>query len=575
MAFAVVAAACASRTIASAAQSLAVAWAFHPGDDLTWARPAFDDHAWTRLRVPGSWRRQGFETFAGIAWYRLDVASRWPSNEVLGLTLGKIDSAYELYVGGRRLGGVGSLPPASRMEYDRHRTYLIPSDLRNADGSVAIALRVWRDPGKISTAAGPVEGPFEIGPLAQLIERDKLVDARELALVFVFLAVAVYHLSLRLRLGQGDDYLWFGILAVLAAVYGFLRTQWKYLLIDDFIVLKRIEHVVLWLIPATIAQFLWIFFAERRPRWIRWVQYLALAGAATVAVSPGIFTALAILPVVQTTILPLSCGALALVIRRLRSGDREAPLVGAGMALLSVTIIHDAMVDRNYLVDPRIAQYGFACLVVVMSVTLGNRFQRALRERDALTRELEARVEARTRELNDAYHRMEQLASLDALTGMPNRRAITERALNELARARRHGTPFALAVIDVDGFKGVNDTIGHTAGDAVLRQIAQRLAARVRASDDAGRWGGEEFLVLLPGAAPAEALRAGERLRAHVASAPIPLPDGSTRAVTISVGVVSVDGKALDRLDLDRLIEDADRALYQAKADGRNRVRIS
>jgi diguanylate cyclase (GGDEF)-like protein len=568
-------ASCGTQPLASAAQSLAVSWAFQPGDNPDWAQPGFDDRGWTRLRVPGSWRRQGFDQVTGLAWYRLNLASQWPRDEVLGLTLGKIDSAYEVYVGGHKLGGVGGLPPASRMEYDRHRTYLIPSQLRNADGSVDLALRVWRHPDKISTAAGPVEGPFAIGPLAQLIEQDKLGDARELALVFVFFTVAVYHLALRFRLGQGDEYLWFGILALLAAVYGFLRTQWKYLVIDDFLLLKRIEHIVLWLIPPAIAQFVWIFYAERRPRWLLAVQGLVLAGAVVVAVSPGILTALAILPLVQLSMVPLIAGTFILTVRRLRARDREVPLVGLGMAILSVTIIHDALVDQNYLVDARIANYGFAFLVVVMSVTLGNRFQRALRERDALTRDLEARVEQRTHELNEAYRQMEELASVDTLTRVLNRRMISERAQAELSRARRQQTPFALAMVDVDRFKAINDTSGHAAGDVVLRQVAERLGATVRTTDDVGRWGGEEFLVLLPGAAPREALGAGERLREQVASAPIALPDGSTRAVTISVGVVSVDGSNPAQLDLERLVEAADRALYQAKAGGRNTVRAA
>jgi hypothetical protein len=256
-------------------------WAFHPGDDLAWATPAFDDHDWVHLYVPGSWRRQGFDDLRGMAWYRLHVGSLIPAEETLGVTLGKIDSAYELYVGGRRLGGVGALPPNPRAEYDRHRTYSIPATAREPDGSVVLALRVWRDPQKISTAAGPVEGPFEIGPLARLIEREKLAEAQQLALVLLFLLVAVYHLTLRLRLGSGTDYAWFGVMAVLAAGYGFLRTQWKYLVLDDFVILKKIEHMALWLIPAAILQFLWVFFKEPVPRWLRVAQIVLVVGAFT------------------------------------------------------------------------------------------------------------------------------------------------------------------------------------------------------------------------------------------------------------------------------------------------------
>jgi len=100
------AAACAKNADASlAVRPLSGHWAFHPGDDPAWAAPAFDDRAWTRLHVPGSWKRQGFPELTGMAWYRLRVPSPWPADEALGVTLGKIDSAYELYAGGRRVGG--------------------------------------------------------------------------------------------------------------------------------------------------------------------------------------------------------------------------------------------------------------------------------------------------------------------------------------------------------------------------------------------------------------------------------------------------------------------------------------
>jgi diguanylate cyclase (GGDEF)-like protein len=565
----------AASVTSSEPRSLAGLWAFHPGDDPTWAQPAFDDTSWTRIRVPGSWRRQGFDRVTGLAWYRLRVPSQWPADEVLGVTLGKIDSAYEVFVGGRRLGGVGEMPPAPRMEYDRHRTFSIPPAVREADGSVAIAVRVWRNPETVSTAGGPVEGPFEIGPLTRLVEHEKLVEARELALVFVFLLVAIYHLSLRIRLGSGDDYLWFGLLALLAAGYGFLRTQWKYLIIDEFVVLKKIEHLMLWLIPASILQFLWVFFHQARPRWLRGMQIGLIAGAAIVALTPGLLIALQLLSVVQLSVVPLVAAAMVLVVRRVRAGDREAPIVGLGMAVLAATVMHDALVDRNYIVDARVSMYGFAVLVVGMSVTLGNRFQRALRDRDALTRDLEGRVAARTRELNEAYRQMEQLALRDSLTQLLNRYAIVQRAAGELSRARRHRTPFALALIDVDDFKAINDSAGHAAGDAVLKQVAERLATAVRASDDVGRWGGDEFIVLLPGADRQEAASAAARLRLRIIDSPLALAGGASRRVTVSIGVVAVEGSSDDLEDLDMLVERADGALYRAKAEGRDGVRIA
>lgn len=105
-------------------------------------------------------------------------------------------------------------------------------------------------------------------------------------------------------------------------------------------------------------------------------------------IAPGLAVAQALLQFLQLSVVPLLVVSLALVVRRIRAGDREARVVGAGFAVLGATIAHDALVDRNYLLDPRIALYGFGILVIGMSVTLGNRFQRALRDRDTLMREL-------------------------------------------------------------------------------------------------------------------------------------------------------------------------------------------
>lgn len=180
-----------------------------------------------------------------MAWYRTRVSLPWPASEPLALALGNIDSAYEVDVGGRRLGGVGQLPLSPVMEYDRHRIDIVPASTREPDGSVVIALRVWRAEGTSAGAAGPAKGPFEIGPVGPILEHDKLSEATQFALVLLFGGVAVFHLELRLLRPEAAAYGWFGLLALESAVYAFLRAQWKYTLFDDFIALKKVEHLII------------------------------------------------------------------------------------------------------------------------------------------------------------------------------------------------------------------------------------------------------------------------------------------------------------------------------------------
>jgi diguanylate cyclase (GGDEF)-like protein len=246
-----------------------------------------------------------------------------------------------------------------------------------------------------------------------------------------------------------------------------------------------------------------------------------------------------------------------------------------GILALTIALTHDALIDQGRIVGPRLATYGFSVMVVGMALSLAIRFHRAVEGLDVLSRELEGRVQSRTAELAEAYRRMEELALRDPLTGLLNRRAAKERASAGLALAQRQGTPYGVALIDVDGFKLVNDAHGHAAGDRVLVAISQALTAAVRISDDVARWGGEEFLVLLPDTDEAAACQACERLRAAIEANAVPAEDGTSTQirVTVSVGVASAEAREDRPAVFEDLLKTADQALYLAKEDGRNRIR--
>jgi len=176
--------------------------------------------------------------------------------------------------------------------------------------------------------------------------------------------------------------------------------------------------------------------------------------------------------------------------------------------------------------------------------------------------ELQEKVEAQNEEIR-------ALARQDALTGVLNRGAIFETFAGELVRARRERTPLAAIMADVDHFKAVNDSLGHLAGDEVLRTVAGRLQRQIRGYDSIGRYGGEEFLMVLPGCSRDEAREVAERLRRHVEETPAEWA-GTRVPVTISLGVVSLPRVVADAPE--PVIDAADHALYEAKRGGRNRV---
>jgi diguanylate cyclase (GGDEF)-like protein len=178
------------------------------------------------------------------------------------------------------------------------------------------------------------------------------------------------------------------------------------------------------------------------------------------------------------------------------------------------------------------------------------------------------RIKRLADELETANDKLRALATIDALTQLPNRRVLSERLAFEFARAARYVHPLSCLMVDVDHFKKVNDTFGHQVGDKVLCEVGAILQKTIRATDLVGRYGGEEFMVILPQTRGADARIAAERLRRAVATLPRESPD--VPEVTVSIGVAAMEQQLASTVD--ELVHRADQALYKAKAAGRNRV---
>ncbi|WP_267434201.1 GGDEF domain-containing protein [Sphingomonas sp. GM_Shp_1] len=163
---------------------------------------------------------------------------------------------------------------------------------------------------------------------------------------------------------------------------------------------------------------------------------------------------------------------------------------------------------------------------------------------------------------------LERDAIRDPLTGLFNRRYLDAKLVEETDRSRRSATPFSTLIIDIDRFKHVNDTYGHSVGDQVIRHVSRLLVETARSADTVARFGGEEFVVLAPDCDLDQVAVFGEQIREEIAVRAVPLPDGRELMVTASLGVATFAREETPA----ELLQRADRALYRAKQNGRNRT---
>ena len=261
-----------------------------------------------------------------------------------------------------------------------------------------------------------------------------------------------------------------------------------------------------------------------------------------------------------------------------------APFAVAGFVVVALAVVAQTDVtqrDSLALVAAAAVVAGMTTMALVVWSYIGWRLNRiaAALER---TLETDEPVELRERGIpgerrlarafnaaSGAFLQVEARATHDRLTGIPNRDTLLAILGAEVERGARHFKPLSVAFIDIDRFKPINDTFGHNSGDAVLRQVARLIADGVRVSDTFGRYGGEEFMLILPETTPEDAVRLAEDLRKLVHQEPLKIGGDATVTATISIGVAGGRGA---ELQAEALVERADAAMYAAKQLGRNRT---
>lgn len=575
-------------------------WRFRLGDNPAWAAPGFDDSAWEQLTADRPWGKQGHARYTGFAWYRCSIALT-PAPGIpsqFSLLLSNVDDAYEIYWNGKLIGGNGKLQPRPVWYFSQPPQIF---SLGQAQQGV-LAVRVWKAP-LLSDDFGQIGG-FETAPLVGSL--DAIANAKD-ALDYrwlssrqflfgenlIYALIALLSFLLWLRNSSRRLLFWmtgFTVAPPLRILLLKSHIAWPYvfamgvdqplssfrdislwflllwlLLLHEHRAIARLTRILAWicLINATLDGVLVAIIWS--PRWTRFAQ----AGDAAATV---LYLVLEVFPLVLV--------GYALLQRKHLETDRW---LVAGLVFLNEMLVFVGNVTKQ---GQRFTNWSFGSKIDSTLFTLGGSSVSLYTISTALLlvsivfavyrsiRADQRRQDELEREKKDLMRAREQLryhAEHDGLTGLWNHRIIVERLRAELEYARREGTPLSLILADVDHFKKINDNFGHQAGDLVLKEIGQIFTRSVRTYDWIGRYGGEEFLLILPGSETETATLRAEEMRRAVQAAQIQSGE-TTIEVTASFGVAS---GFPSHYDAEAAIEAVDGALYRAKNNGRNRVSAS
>ena len=572
-------------------------WQFHPGDDPAWAGPTFDSSDWEQLSAEQPWGKQGHAQLTGVAWYRCSIAlTRAPGvAQELSLLVPKIHDSYEIYWNGSLIGHNGKLPP-------RPVWYISQPTQTFALGRVqrgVLAVRVWKAP-LLSDDSG-ARGGFDAAPLigspqaiatAQAAYEFHWLRGRQLHYGASLLCAVIAFLSFLLWVGTPSRWvlLWtagFAIAQPAILVLVNAHMGWSYpLAMGAAQPLHALQDVSLWFL------LLWLLSLHEKPAIRRITQAFACIYT-VIEVLEGVLVALSWNPqwtalaqvsdaVLTSFSFPFEAFPLVLIgyaLLRRKQFDSARWLV-ASLAFLDEMMLffRDTVKQGRQFTDWSIADKidsplffldgngislgtlaGTFLLVAIVYAVYNSVREDQLRQ---------AALEQEKLELLHESNRMRHYAEHDGLTGLLNRRVLVERLGEEMVRSRRDETPLSVIIADVDHFKKVNDAFGHLAGDLVLKEIGKVFTHTLRPYDCVGRYGGEEFLLVLPNCGIESALIRGEQLREAVQSAHI--RDGETLLrVTASFGVASV---LPSHDETEAVIRAVDTALYRAKSSGRNCV---
>ncbi|MFG6160363.1 diguanylate cyclase [Halomonas sp. 1390] len=404
--------------------------------------------------------------------------------------------------------------------------------------------------------------------LAHILKRsagDLVVSAFLMLLALLAFVFALIQANRRSFVG-------IGLFALASSIMLLAETQASQLLLDMPLLWDYLAAAGYYTLPVAMGLMLEHWFAEQRPRLLRriWQLHLGYAAGAIGLAVAGIIDLSITFPIFDVLLVVSLIAMLTTIVVHLGALNGEQRLIVLSYGLFALVLLIDMAVAHGLLGWRRVpvngGALGFALAIVLISLW---HYRQTQRELQRLNHSLEQQVAERTQALEQMVMKLQAFSYQDALTGVHNRRYFDELVEHEAALARRNGTPLTLAMIDIDHFKQFNDREGHEAGDTVLIGLGRLLTHHFRDSDEVCRMGGEEFVVVMPGATAAMVEARLAELMETLDRTRFRYRDRVLDSLSISCGIASYPEHASEPLTLIGL---ADKALYSAKHRGRARI---
>ena len=545
----------------------------HQADDTEGVHWRFSEAEWNQA---GSLENVADRSGEGILWLKLDLPeSEWRNPHML---ISYAYLSFQVFEAGRMTYEHGRIDQEGKGDFAGWPWHLVPV---TAAESTSLYFRMYSTHYSIGLSEEIIMG--EKADLLEHVYHKGMAGGVFFSILFI---VGIVSMVLGLVKRHKRGALSAGFLSLDLSVTMFAQNELSQIVLFSPLIWSYIAAFSYLLVPAFMAWVVYEWFDRKISKLVLVILCVSLGSMICALVLSGItdllfiefYPSIDVLFIVSTLAILIECGA------RHKGKGIEEGLIAFGFFVISLSLVLDTLSTYGLVVwIGRGWQWGlilFAVSLLAVYLIKDRKQQEALA---LLTHNLENTVAERTRALNESLAKLEELAQIDFLTGLLNRRAFMALANREVAHSIRHKQPLSLMLFDIDHFKRINDRYGHGTGDRVLTEVAKAVSKTCRESDLICRWGGEEFVVLLQSATPGEAKLLAARMRETIQNLSLKSEDGDTIAATASFGFISYDGyqetselnkpENADRL-LELLLNKADGAMYHTKNRGRNDVTV-